>query len=334
MPSPHVELGNSLLDAGQGANTFASGLVSQNSRMQQLAMQKALADANVAHLGAETNVGIPAQAAEATARTGEYNAQTTDINAQETQRQAGNAPADQGDEDRLRAIMPEAHPGIMRGLTKAQAAAYIDVAGKARMAGLRINLQGAGLTNNEEGQLRGSYDRESKLARVGIDNYRETLNAFKMARDTDNPIAGEGMLLSWLKQRTNRMNQTEINRVAQLGGPENMVHRFMSHVQGGVPMDSAMLKSFLNASTPGGSAHYNDYQALRHSYTSTALKKGLDPNNVVMDDDYGADIPQLEQAISAGKQVPTNSNPIGPTGNQSINPRFDPRAQQTPPVSQ
>lgn len=140
MTSPHVDLGNSLQDVGQGANTFAAGLLAQRQRQQQIAIQQALADsknavdqATIAHTNAETNQTIPAQAGQMTAQTG-------DINAQAAARQAETTPADDQDEAQLRIIDPTAPRGIFQGHNKAQAANYVKVLGEYLATKNRINM--------------------------------------------------------------------------------------------------------------------------------------------------------------------------------------------------
>lgn len=285
---PNVQLGNTAQDIGQGSSSFIKGMVDQRQRQQTIAMQQALANANVAHLGAQTT---------------EVGAQTHDVDAQAAERDHNNSPADEHDELVLRHIWPDAPQGIFHGKTKKEALEYTKLASAMQMSQGRMG-------NSEENALRSAYDRESKAARTGIDNYRETLNAYNLASKSDNPIAGEGILLSWLKQRTNRMNQQEINRVASLGGVENMAHRFISHITGSVPMDPTTLRHFLDTSTPGGIAHAHDYQALRHNYKSMAIRRGYNPDDIVMDDDYSADIEALEQSVGVGKS--TRSGPAGP----------------------
>lgn len=49
---PNTERGNSFLDAGSAARTFVEGLTAQRQRMAQIAMQQALANANIDRLGA------------------------------------------------------------------------------------------------------------------------------------------------------------------------------------------------------------------------------------------------------------------------------------------
>lgn len=124
---PHVDLGNSFQDVGQGANSFAAGLLAQRARQQTIALQEALGKANAAHLDAETNVQIPAQAAESGARTTYLGTQTEDAQAQATGREQGNLPADDMDENRLREIDPSAPKGIYQGYNKAQAAQHTKV---------------------------------------------------------------------------------------------------------------------------------------------------------------------------------------------------------------
>lgn len=118
---PHVDLGNSLQDTGQGLNSFAAGLVASRQRQQQIALQEALAKSQSAHLDAETNTQIPAQAAETGARTDYLGSQTQDAAAQAAQRESANLPADDDDEMRLREVDPTAPHGIYRGYTKAMA---------------------------------------------------------------------------------------------------------------------------------------------------------------------------------------------------------------------
>jgi hypothetical protein len=141
MTLPHVDLGNSFQDVGQGANTFAAGLMAQRQRQQQLALQEALAKSQSAHLDAETNTQIPAQAAEADARTTYLGSQTQDAAAQAAQREAANMPADDDDESRLREVDPSAPHGIYRGYTKAMANEHTKtiagyMAAKQRIAGI------------------------------------------------------------------------------------------------------------------------------------------------------------------------------------------------------
>jgi hypothetical protein len=114
MTAPHVDLGNSFQDAGSGANSFAAGLVGQQMRQRQIAMQEALAQSQGQHLDAETNTLIPAQAGEATARAGVANAQATGLSLE-------NQPADEDDYQRHLAVDPSAPPGSLNGMTKAAA---------------------------------------------------------------------------------------------------------------------------------------------------------------------------------------------------------------------
>lgn len=168
MTLPHVDLGNSYQDVGQGANTFASGLMAQRQRSQQLALQEALAkskmamdDATTQHIGAQTDQLIPAQA-------GQANAQTGDINAQAAQRESENLPADDGDEERLRQVEPNAHPGVFRGMTKAQAAEYTKVLANANAMKLRL-----GMTQNrfeDRGQVAYNPDGTAVIIRPNQPN--------------------------------------------------------------------------------------------------------------------------------------------------------------------
>lgn len=48
MTLPHVQLGNTATDLGQGAGTFIRGLLDQRARQEQLALQKALAESQIA----------------------------------------------------------------------------------------------------------------------------------------------------------------------------------------------------------------------------------------------------------------------------------------------
>src|SRR5438445_11704098 len=103
MPNlPNVQLGNTASDIGSGVNTFVQGLVGQRLRQQQIAMQQALAGANVEHLGAETN---------------QAQAQTEDINQQEALRAHLNEPAGSGELSMLQRYWPHVTPDQLQGLT-------------------------------------------------------------------------------------------------------------------------------------------------------------------------------------------------------------------------
>lgn len=284
MPSlPKVQLGNTASDISSGVDTFVQGLVGQRTRQQQLAMQKAIADS----------------------RSALEQAQTGDVTQQLIQRQHENEPAGPDQYQQLKQYWPSAPPDVFSHSSRAEANAIIQHHAMLAMTGSK-------LLTSDENNLRSSYDRESRLARTGIDNYRETLNSFLQAANEAkvNPVAGEGMLLSWLKQRTNRMNQTEIQRIAALGGLSSVAQRLWSHVNGSVPLTPNILRNFLDAATPGGTAHYEDYEGLRHNYSSLAVRRGYDPNDIIMDDDYGQDIPQLEQSIAGHQQAA--QAPTGP----------------------
>lgn len=149
MTLPHVELGNTASDVGQGINSFASGLLSQRARQQQLALQEALAaskqamdQATTQHIQAQTEQQLPAQVAQT-------QAQTADLNAQAAGRGSENLPADDNDEAILRQVDPDAPPGIYKGMTKAQAAEHTKViadynATKQRMAAINNRFYGRG----------------------------------------------------------------------------------------------------------------------------------------------------------------------------------------------
>src|SRR5258708_3097272 len=283
---PGVQLGNTASDIGSGVNSFIQGMVGQKQREQQLAMQKAIADTRGA---LET-------------------AQTGDVQQQLATRQHENEPAGQDELLQLRQYWQSAPDNVFGQSSRGEANAIINHHAAMAMSGMK-------LTSGEEIAARNSYDRESRLARAGIDNYRETLNSFNQASNEAkvNPVAGEGMLLSWLKQRTNRMNQTEIQRIAGLGGIPSVIQRLWSHVNGSVPLTPELLRNFLDAATPGGTAHYEDYEGLRQNYTSMAARNGWDARDIVTDNDYGRDVRELEQQISApGKrQAPQRPRPAG-----------------------
>lgn len=155
MTMPHVDLGNSLQDTGQGINSFAAGLMATRQRQQQIALQEALAKSQSAHLDAETNTQIPAQAAEAGARTQYLGSQTEDAAAQAATRQAGNAPADDDDEMRLREVDPAAPHGIYRGYTKAMANEHTKtisnyMAAKQRIAGINERFYDRGALSTDQ----------------------------------------------------------------------------------------------------------------------------------------------------------------------------------------
>lgn len=296
--SPHIELGNVASDIGSGANSFVSGLMAQRQRQQQIAMQQGMA---AARAQLET-----AQAGEAGARSDQAEAAAQDAREQAVTRGHGNEPIGNDQIFRLGKLLgPQATPDKFTGMTRDDGEQLEKMIRMQSLMGMRLN-------NSEENATRQAYMCESADARKGVDNYRETLNAFNMASNTDNPVAGEGMLLSWLKQRTSRMNQAEIGRVASLGGAENIAHRFISHITGQVPMDPAMLKNFLDAATPGGTAKYHDYESIRHNYQALAVRKGMDPANVVTDDDYGQDIPGLEQSVQGTIARSQHTGPVNP----------------------
>lgn len=107
MPNlPNVQYGNTASDLGQGINSFVQGMVGQRMREQQLAMQKAMTQANVGRLGAETGL---------------EQAQTGDIQQQEIQRQHANEPAGPAEFSLLQSAYPHVSmqqwqsSGITRG---------------------------------------------------------------------------------------------------------------------------------------------------------------------------------------------------------------------------
>lgn len=102
-PLPNVQLGNTASDIGSGTNTFIQGLIGQRQREGTLAIQKALAGANVQHLGAET---------------GQAQAQTGDIQQQEALRAHLNEPAGPGELMMLQRTWPHITSEQLQGLTR------------------------------------------------------------------------------------------------------------------------------------------------------------------------------------------------------------------------
>lgn len=286
---PSVSLGNTASDIGSGATSLVNGLVAQRQRAAQIAMQQALAQANIGRLNAQAGL--------AGAQTGLVGQQTTtDTHA--------NEPAGNDQLLQVRHYWQQAPDQVLSNMTRGEADKFIDRLSSMSMMGARFDA-------GEQDKVRQSYLSASKPAKMSIDAYRETLNAYNMAAHSGNPVAAEGMLLSWLKARTNRMNQVEINRISSLGGIQNMATRLASYATGQVPIDPVMLKNFLDAATPGGAAHVQDYENLRQNYSRLAVSKGWNPSDIVMDDDYGQDIPGLEQSVLAGQPQAGGPAPVG-----------------------
>jgi hypothetical protein len=260
---PNIQLGNTASDIGSGANTFVQGLIGQRQRQAQLAMQQAIA----------------------AGRTQLEGAQTQDVQQQMQQRQHENEPSGPDQILQLKHFWPEAPAGIMTGMSREEADALIQHAGMLSMMSSRLG-------NTEESQLRQAYFRDQVNARKGLDSYRNTLSQYVQAKQS-NPYQAEGMLLSWLRQNTNRMNQAEISRISRLGGWENMATRLQSYAQAKAPIDAEMLSALRDASISVGRAHLRDYENFRELYTHRAMAKGLDPMQI-LDEDYSTDIPGLE----------------------------------------
>lgn len=146
MTSPHVDLGNTETDIGQGANTFASGLLAQRNRQQQIALQQALATSRSALEGAQTG--------EANARTDYIGTQNRDAAAQAVEREADGLPADEGDESRLREVDPSAPHGIYQGYNKGQAKAHMKIiadymASKQRISAINSRFEDRGVLSTD-----------------------------------------------------------------------------------------------------------------------------------------------------------------------------------------
>lgn len=288
---PSIQLGSTASDIGSGASTFVQGLVGQRMRQQQLALQQAIAES---------------RSKLEQAQTGLTGAQTQDVQQQEIERAQGNRPSGPDQLIQLKHFWPSAPAGVLSGMTRAEANALIARAQTAMLAGERLG-------NTEENQLRQSYFHDQVNARKGLDSYRNTLSQYIQARQ-DNPVQAEGMLLSWLKQNTNRMNQTEIMRISRLGGFENIATRLKAYAMGGSPIDQEMLNALRDAAISVGRAHLRDYENFRELYTHRAMSKGLDPMQI-LDQDYSTDIPDLETqaglthgpglGVGAGLQAPS-----------------------------
>lgn len=126
---PHVDLGNIEKDIGGAAGSLVQGMIAERNRRQQLAMQQALQNANIAHLGAESDLAH-AQALRVPSEIEQNLGQAREQSAQGDIRLHQNEPSGVDQLTRLRTIRgyENVPDNYFQGASRADADDYIDKA--------------------------------------------------------------------------------------------------------------------------------------------------------------------------------------------------------------
>lgn len=164
LPSlPHLQLGNVATDLSGAASNFAQGLIDERKRRQQLAMQQALSQANIAHLGAETDY-LQAQKSRIPSEIQQNLTQGRNVGAEADTRTHENESAGQDQLLRLRNIhgYEKVPDNYFQGASRKDADDYINramqEAGMMEAAGMRI-------TASQDKPMR-AYDAQGNLVLV------------------------------------------------------------------------------------------------------------------------------------------------------------------------
>lgn len=363
MTLPNVGLGNIATDIGQGANTFAAGLLAQRQRQQQLALQEALAKSKSAvdqstaqHLDAQTQQLIPAQAAEAQAQTG-------NVNAQAYGREQDNSPADDNDENILRQIDPTAPKGILQGHTKAQAQEYIKTL--ANYNAMKTRMQSVEGRFENRGQVVYSADGTGYVVRPnqpggggpeeigGNIGKPLAMNERNMAGAAQAALSAHRDLINW--ERNHPQALDEIARAISLPNFGHMVPGLGSGISrvlqsfrlaGASPDAQAYLKRMFDFAGIVGPKRYG----LRGMQSEVTLQQlwtdfgagqfGLTPQgieaaernreNAILQEEESAGPRAMDQArgVFPQDQAPLGNSVPTTQPKPSVNPRFDPRSQR------
>ena len=297
---PHVSLGNLATNVSDAGGDFIQGLVQQRLRQQQIAMQQALQQAQIGHLGAQTGL--------TEAQTGAIPGQEAHLGAATTAITQGTDPIGEPELALFKKFMPSINTDLLRGMPRAEAEKLLSVLPMLQLRGIGMSNLESYRDFQEADHLRADYDRDDKMLGIskGVQDYRQALLDYQQSSQSGNPYAAEGSLLTFLRGRTNRMNQAEINRISRLGGLENWMTRLQSYVVNKSPIDQESLSALRDVAASVGQAHVRDFQDLNTRYTQRS--QGItDPRNVI-NSDLGNDIPGLEQQTGVSSARP------GPAG--------------------
>src|SRR5689334_3639553 len=166
---PHVSLGNLATNVSDAGGDFIKGLVDQRLRQQQIAMQQALQQAQIGHLGAQSEL--------ATAQAGAIPGEEALRGAQTTAVTQGTDPIGEPELALFKKFMPNIDTNLLRGMPRAEAEKLLSVLPM-------LQLRGIGISNlenyrgfQEADHLRADYDRDDKMLGVskGVQDYRQAL---------------------------------------------------------------------------------------------------------------------------------------------------------------
>lgn len=277
---PNVSFGNTATDVSSGVGSMIGGMLAQKQRQQTLAMQSALANANVQHLGAESGLET---------------AQTGLVGQQEAKLGEYDSPVDTGTQQRLRGLgLPPEQTG---GLTKGEALELESEHLRQRMMQMMFGARQSNTIISQfhaQDKAMGNQDAQS-----AYQNFQNLLSSGSAVA----PYELVGSMARLALPNNARAVQVMINAMKQSGplsGPftpyeniRNIVGRFLTNdpMTGettirttGMTLDPASIAELQKAAQAMAAPHAQMHHMLKQTAMNQAQAQGVNLNENELED--------------------------------------------------